>query len=273
MALLALVIVAALAGLAVALLARRLPASAAVPAPAEGTRAHLKPEAIRGAALALALAVLVLGGVVLAMLTFVVRDADGGLGVDVAVGEWGQRHASGFTDAVLEAITLFGSPGTVVVMAIALALAETARTHSRWVIPYVFVVVAGNGLITTTIKHVADRVRPELNPIAETLGPSFPSGHSSWAAAFFACAALLLGRGRSRRTRIVLAGLGAGIAVAIAATRVLLGVHWLSDVIAGLALGWAWCAACTIAFARAGAFRLRAASEPRGSSEAVGRPM
>ena len=272
MALLALVIVATLAGLCVAFLARRLPRSAAVPAPAEGTRAHLKPEAIRGAALALALGVLVLGGLVLAALTFVVRDTDGGLGVDVSVGEWGQRHSSAFTESVLEAITFFGDPTTVVVMAIVLALAETARTRSRWVIPYVFVVVAGNGLITTTIKHLADRVRPELNPIAETLGPSFPSGHSSWAAAFFACAALLLGRGRSRRTRIVLAGVGAGCAVAVAATRVLLGVHWLSDVIAGLALGWAWFAACTIAFARAGVtFRGRATV--RGSSEAVSRPM
>ena len=171
---------------------------------------------------------------------------------------------------MLEAITFFGDPTTVVVMAVVLAVEETIRTRSRWVIPYVLVVVAGNGLITTTIKHLADRVRPELNPIAETLGPSFPSGHSSWAAAFFACAALLLGRGRSRRTRIALAGLGVGIAVAVAATRVLLGVHWLSDVIAGLALGWAWFAACTIAFARAGAtFRGRAsaarASPPAGA--------
>ena len=42
--------------------------------------------------------------------------------------------------------------------------------------------------------------------------------------------------------------LGAGIAVAVAASRVLLDVHWLTDVIAGLALGWAWFAACAIAF-------------------------
>jgi undecaprenyl-diphosphatase len=45
-----------------------------------------------------------------------------------------------------------------------------------------------------------------------------------------------------------LAGLAAGIAVAVAASRVLLDVHWLSDVIAGLALGWAWFAICGIAF-------------------------
>jgi membrane-associated phospholipid phosphatase len=46
----------------------------------------------------------------------------------------------------------------------------------------------------------------------------------------------------------VLAGIAVGVAVAVAATRVLLDVHWLSDVIAGLALGWGWFAVCAIAF-------------------------
>jgi membrane-associated phospholipid phosphatase len=109
-------------------------------------------------------------------------------------------------------------------------------------------------------------VRPTLNPIAETLGPSFPSGHSSWSAAFFAAAALLLARGRGRQARILLAGLAAGLAVAIASTRVLLGVHWLSDVLAGLAVGWAWFAVCAIAFGgrllRFGATAEEAAADP-----------
>ena len=91
-------------------------------------------------------------------------------------------------------------------------------------------------------------MRPTFNPAAATLGPSFPSGHSATAAAFYATAALLLGRWRGRPARAVLAGLAAGIAVAVAASRVLLDVHWLSDVIAGLALGWAWFAVCAIAF-------------------------
>ncbi len=114
--------------------------------------------------------------------------------------------------------------------------------------PFLLVVVAGNGILTTSVKHLVDRVRPALNPVAETLGPSFPSGHSSWSAAFFAAAALLLSRGRPRRTRAVIAGVAAALAVTVAGSRVLLSVHWLSDVIAGVALGSAWFAVCAVAF-------------------------
>ena len=136
----------------------------------------------------------------------------------------------------------------MIALAALVAVAETIRTRSRWVIPFMALVVAGNGLITTTVKELADRARPTLNPIAQTLGPSFPSGHSSWSAAFFAATALLATRGRSRRARALIVGACAAAAASIAATRVLLGVHWLSDVIAGLAMGSAWFCVCAIAF-------------------------
>ena len=55
-------------------------------------------------------------------------------------------------------------------------------------------------------------------------------------------------RGRSRRARTLIVGACAAAAASIAATRVLLGVHWLSDVIAGLAVGSAWFCVCAIAF-------------------------
>ena len=82
------------------------------------------------------------------------------------------------------------------------------------------------GLLTLSVKDVVDRVRPTLNPAAHTLGPSFPSGHSATAAAFYAAAAFLLGRPQ-QTGRALLAGLAAAIAVAVAASRVLLDVHWL----------------------------------------------
>jgi len=55
-------------------------------------------------------------------------------------------------------------------------------------------------------------------------------------------------RGRNRRARALIVGACTAAAASIAATRVLLGVHWLSDVIAGLAVGSAWFCACAIAF-------------------------
>jgi membrane-associated phospholipid phosphatase len=168
--------------------------------------------------------------------------------IDSGVAEWGDRHASGFATDVLTAISHIGEPKVVIALAALVAIAETLRTRSRWVIPFMALVVAGNGMITTTVKELADRARPTLNAIAETLGPSFPSGHSSWSAAFFAAAALLLGRGRSPRVREALAGVAAALIVVMAGTRVLLGVHWLSDVIAGVAIGLAWLCVCAVAF-------------------------
>ena len=98
------------------------------------------------------------------------------------------------------------------------------------------------------MKNAVDRARPAIDPVAATLGPSFPSGHSSTAAAFFAALALLAGRRRSDRQKAALAGIAVGLAVAVACSRVLLDLHWLSDVVGGLLLGWSWFALCAAAF-------------------------
>ena len=96
---------------------------------------------------------------------------------------------------------------------------ERRRGPWRWVALYLAVVIVGQNALTRTIKELADRVRPDLNPIAETLGPSFPSGHSATAAAFYAAAALVLGRGRPRLTHALLAGGAVGITVGVAAAE------------------------------------------------------
>jgi undecaprenyl-diphosphatase len=119
------------------------------------------------------------------------------------------------------------------------------------------------------IKELVDRARPTLNPIANTLGPSFPSGHSSWSAALFAATALLATRARSRRARALIIGACTGAAAGIAATRILLGVHWLSDVIAGLAVGSAWFCACAITFGGR-LLRFDAPAEHAGHHPSVG---
>ncbi len=195
-----------------------------------------------------ALLVIVAGGVLLVVLAYLVRGNTELVRLDNSVANWGDQNASSFSTDGLNTITQLGDPVVVACLAAMVAVVETVRTRSKWVVPFLLIVIAGNGILTTTIKDIADRVRPALNPIAETLGPSFPSGHSSWSAAFFAAAALLLSRGRSGPARAAIAGGAAGLAVMVAGSRVLLDVHWLSDVIAGLALGLAWFSICAIAF-------------------------
>jgi undecaprenyl-diphosphatase len=206
------------------------------------------PAAATGLALTLALLFVIGGGVLFGALAYLVRGNAHLLSIDNSVARWGNRHATPTSMRVLNDVTQLASIYVVVILCVVLAVVETIRERTVWVVAFIVVAVGGEEILTLTVKQLAHRIRPAFNPAAATLGPSFPSGHSATAAAFYATAALLLGRSRGRPARAVLAGLAAGIAVAVACTRVLLDVHWLSDVIAGLTLGWAWFAVCSIAF-------------------------
>lgn len=230
-------------------------------------RARRDPAVSTGLAMTVALAVVVGGGAVLGLLAYLVRTNDTLREVDASAAQWGNDHATRFSDGAIEMVTQLGETWFVVVAGLALVVIGWIRRPDRFVPFFLLTVILGDKVVTTTVKALADRARPTLNPIAETLGPSFPSGHTSTAAAFFAAAALIVGRGRSPGGRAALAGGAVAVAVAVACSRVFLGVHWLSDVIAGLALGWAWFALCAIAFGgrllRFGATAERIGSETR----------
>jgi len=209
---------------------------------------RLDPAAATGLTLTLALAFVVAGGVLLAVLAYLVRSNPALARFDHGVSRWGYDNSGPLSTHGLKAVTALGETWFVVLAALVLVVAETLRTQTRWAAPFLLVVILGNQLLTTTVKDLAHRVRPDLNPLAATLGPSFPSGHSSTAAAFYAAAVLLLGRRRGLRARAWLSAGAVAIAVGVASSRVLLNVHWLSDVVAGLILGWVWFSLCAIAF-------------------------
>src|SRR4029077_3740508 len=156
--------------------------------------------------------------------------------------------ATGFSTRAVTWVTDLGNWPVAPLIAIPIVIYELRRAPSRYLVAFLGCVFIGDKLVTNGIKEIVGRARPTLNPIAESLGPSFPSGHASTAASFYAALALILARRRGARVRALLAGSAGAIAVAVAASRVLLDVHWLSDVIAGVMLGWAWFALCSIAF-------------------------
>jgi membrane-associated phospholipid phosphatase len=281
-----LLLISVLAGLGAAFLTRRWPGGDTAPSVVEVAReagehatgaagrratraARLDPERATGLALTLALAAILVGGLLLALLAVVVRQTDALSGIDSSVAEWGNRHASAWSHDALTLVTYLGETVTVTLVAILVAGVEYARTRNRWVVLFLLAVILGDKLLTEAIKQLVDRARPTLEAVAATLGPSFPSGHTSTAAASWAAFALVAGRWWGRRAWPALAGGAVGIAVAVALSRVLLDVHWLTDVLGGLALGWAWFAACAIAFGgRLLSFGAAAQAAGRGEAEA-----
>jgi undecaprenyl-diphosphatase len=113
---------------------------------------------------------------------------------------------------------------------------------------YLAIIGIGVSLINNALKWTVDRERPDIAQLTGHGGSSFPSGHSAAAAACWAALALVLARRRSRPIRLLTAVVAAAIAIAVAVSRVLLGVHWLSDVVAGLIVGWTWFFLVTIIF-------------------------
>jgi membrane-associated phospholipid phosphatase len=211
-------------------------------------RSRLDREAATGLALSLALVLILVAGLVIGVLAYLIRANTELASIDRSVGQWGVDHRYDWSTDALQLFTWIGDTRLIVPLALAIGLVEYVRRPSRWILPFLAVVIGGQVLLTNGIKHVLDRVRPEFNPIAETLGPSFPSGHSASAAAFLGAVALLVSRGRTPHQRALIVGVAAGLAAGVACSRVMLGVHWLSDVVAGVLFGWAWFAACSIAF-------------------------
>ena len=201
-----------------------------------------------GLLLTIALGATLIGGLVLGVLAVLVRRVGAIQHVDNSVANWGYRHRSSGSTSALHHVTDLGSIRFVVPFALVLVVFELVRRRSRWSFLFVLAVLGGEEAVMLAVKGLVGRVRPTLTPEAATLGPSFPSGHSATAAAFYAAAALVLGRTLPGRPRHLLIAVAVAIAVAVGASRALLDLHWLSDVIGGLALGWGWFALCAIAF-------------------------
>jgi membrane-associated phospholipid phosphatase len=114
---------------------------------------------------------------------------------------------------------------------------------------FVVVTVACSSLLNQVVKVAVDRSRPVLpNPVAHANGMSFPSGHAQAAVVGYAVLLLVFLPAIHvawRRAAVCIAGL---LVLAIGFSRVALGVHYVSDVLAGYILGAAWMAAMTAAF-------------------------
>jgi undecaprenyl-diphosphatase len=142
-------------------------------------------------------------------------------------------------------LTSLGSPTVVALITIA-AVTYLWIDGKRAASLFVAVSIAGGALLVSLLKFGFARPRPELvSHLVDVNSFSFPSGHATMATVTYLTLGVLLARvQRRRRMKVYLLTVALILVFIVGFTRVYLGVHWPTDVLAGWCLGTAWAIGC-----------------------------
>lgn len=174
-----------------------------------------------------------------------VTDADGVAGLDKPLLAFAMTLRSPFLNAIVVVYTEIAGPIGMPIIAVTALL--VLAIHRRSWTPVILIVAAGGGSLLMTVagKDLIGRARPALADAVPPFefSPSFPSGHTLNAVAVVGVIAyLLILRQKTTRARVLTVGAAVLFAITIGLTRVYLGHHWFTDVLAGWVLGAAWLA-------------------------------
>jgi membrane-associated phospholipid phosphatase len=188
--------------------------------------------------------------------------------LDRAIARWLHGHATGFATEVLSAVTQLGGATVLLAVTLVAAVALLIRRRGAYAALMGAALAGGEGL-NVALKAAFERPRPSFSdPIATAAGFSFPSGHAMVSLTVYGALAVIAAAGaKSRRARILILAAAAGLVLAIGFSRLYLGVHYVSDVLAAYGAGFAWltfCGLTLLAVSRLWAARseVRLAAEP-----------
>jgi undecaprenyl-diphosphatase len=161
--------------------------------------------------------------------------------------------APGFDLATMQSIATHGSPALLGIagivtdagsLALLAPLSIAVLLLRRWKRPAddlaLIVIAAGCAALPSVVKLIVARPRPAFGNVPHLLTLSFPSEHTTQAAGIYLTIAILLSKGLKGGWRETIIVVAIVIALAVAWSRVYLGVHYPTDVSAGLLLGWSW---------------------------------
>lgn len=189
--------------------------------------------------------------------------------LDQDVHDWARAAESRDDTKFFTILTIIGTPAGLGVIVAAVTALLAVRRRWRWAAYLIFTTGAG-GLLNLQLKAYFARARPDLaEALRHASGYSFPSGHAMGATVTFAALSYLAFRALPRwRYRAAAVAFAVSMIVAIASSRIYLGVHWISDIGAGIAAGTIWFATTTVAYETFRRIRLirvlRAKRQPGG---------
>ncbi len=150
-------------------------------------------------------------------------------------------HRTSWLNAVLETWTWLGSTIVLVPLLLAVSGLLLWRRRDVFAVACLWAGLAGATVLDRGFKHAVGRARPPVaQMLVQTGGYAYPSGHATQAVTVWGLLAVLAAAGAHRRTRAWILAAAGIVIVLVGLSRIYLGVHWLTDVIGGFALGAAW---------------------------------
>ncbi|MEP6777488.1 MAG: phosphatase PAP2 family protein [Chthoniobacterales bacterium] len=208
-------------------------------------RARFSPEGYLGLHFTIGLCLILAAGWYFAALAEDVTRNDPIVRTDLAVASWFHERATPGVTTLARAISFCGSPGFVSVASVLVIALLLWRHYWNRAITLA-VTMLGGSLLIIFLKHLFHRQRPVLeNPLVTLTSYGFPSGHTMGSTIFYGLFALIVATFIARWNWRVILFVGAAIFVAlIGFTRIYLGAHYFSDVIAAITAGTAWLTFC-----------------------------
>lgn len=168
---------------------------------------------------------------------------------DTRIHDWAvDRRSHGATIFFDTMSTIGGPAGVMAICVIALAILALRRHFQR--VAYLAFTAAGGGALDWELKRYFARGRPDVaGMLMRARGYSFPSGHAMGSTVIFGALAYLAFRGLHKwRWKSASIAIAITLVLAVATSRVYLGVHWISDVGAGISAGLLWVTVTTVAY-------------------------
>jgi len=174
-----------------------------------------------------------------------VATADTITQIDQQLADWLHARATPLTTKAMLAVSAMHGVLPITLATGALALLLLLRRRRRWML-VLLLAVPGGMLLNTLTKFVFARNRPHFDdPIVFLTSYSFPSGHTAGSTLLYGfVAAFLIAHAQSRAARIAIAALALLLVALVASSRIYLGAHFMSDVMAAFFESLAWLTLC-----------------------------
>jgi undecaprenyl-diphosphatase len=169
--------------------------------------------------------------------------------LDALAHSWAAAHRSADSTFFFLTVTTIGGPAGLAVIGTIAGIVLAIKRRWRWLI-YLAITCAGGVALSEELKHYFARARPALaEALRQASGYSFPSGHAMGSTIVFGALAYLASRALPRwRWKAAANALACTLVLSVALSRVYLGVHWISDIAAGVSAGLLWVVVTTVAY-------------------------